>query len=349
MTMWGIHNDTLGDELITDRFISVGWEEMPDLRTIGDDREHMKREVQQRYPTAKAGAIPVWAGVLLRFAFVMTEGDLVIAPNKANSTLNFGRVTGPYRFEAEERRQPHRRSVEWLRTNVPRGLFPQSALYEIGSAITLFQVSKHERVFTDFLAAPTEEAFLQSAAAKEDDTASIVPAETSSSEPGASVLPTAEAIEQSTNDFIVRTLLDELSDREFEIFTADLLRAMGYEARVTDFTGDGGIDVIAHRDALGLQPPIIKVQCKHTTATMGRPEVQRLLGALAPRDEHGLFVALGTYSREAIGVERERQNLRLLDGAEVARLVIAHYSQLPLKWRDRLPLRQVYVVERRDV
>jgi restriction system protein len=75
-TMWGIHNDALGAELVDEGFISVGWEAMPDLRTIGDDMTRMKQTVQAKYPSAKPGAVPVWAGVLRRFAFDMAEGDL---------------------------------------------------------------------------------------------------------------------------------------------------------------------------------------------------------------------------------------------------------------------------------
>ena len=41
---------------------------------------------------------------------------------------------------------------------------------------------------------------------------------------------------------------DGKSAREFEFFTADLLIAMGYVARATRASADGGIDVIAHRD-----------------------------------------------------------------------------------------------------
>ncbi|AIF41818.1 restriction endonuclease [Dermacoccus nishinomiyaensis] len=348
MTMWGIHNDTIGDELVAGGFISLGWEEMPNLRMLGDDRERMKAELLSRYPGAKPGAIPVWAGILLRFAFTMREGDIVIAPDKATSTLNFGRIVGPYEFDALARRHPHRRPVQWLKTDVPRGLFPQSALHEIGSALTLFRVKRHEQIFKAFLDAPTEDAFLTSPLSHESDPTSITPELNDETSSEAVELPDAEAIEQSTSDFIIRTLLEEVSAREFEFFTADLLIAMGYVARATRASADGGIDVIAHRDALGLEPPLIKVQCKHRAATESRPDVQKLLGTLTSKDEHGLFVTLGTYSREARDVERERQNLRLLDGPDVARLVVTHYPNLPLTWRDRLPLRQVYVVERRD-
>lgn len=157
--------------------------------------------------------------------------------------------------------------------------------------------------------------------------------------------PSAARLEQFTHDFILKSLLEEVSHEEFERFTADLLRAMGYQARVTPYSADGGVDIISHRDPLGLEPPQIKVQCKHTAAQQSRPDVQRLSGTLA-RGAMALFVCLGNYSKDAIGYERERQNLRLLSGADVVDLTLQHYSLLPAKWRARVPLRQVYVMDR---
>lgn len=46
---------------------------------------------------------------------------------------------------------PHRRSVPWTKTGVTRGLFPQKALNEIGSARTLFRVETNVHVFEQFL------------------------------------------------------------------------------------------------------------------------------------------------------------------------------------------------------
>lgn len=89
-TTWGIHNDTLGAELLEKCFISIGWDEIPDLRVVGEGRERLKELVRHTYPNAKAGAIPVWTGVMHRFAFEMKLGDPVIAPYKSDGTLNFG-------------------------------------------------------------------------------------------------------------------------------------------------------------------------------------------------------------------------------------------------------------------
>ncbi|MBD2765911.1 restriction endonuclease [Kocuria sp. cx-455] len=347
MNMWGIHNNEINDQLVEGGFVSVGWE-LGDLTRIGNNRERMKAALRENLPDAKEGAIPIWSGILLRFAFEMNIGDLVISPNKSDGTLNFGEIIGNYEFHPEVRRHRHRRPVQWIRTDVPRGLFPKTALYEIGSALTLFRVKRHTSIFMKFLESNSEEDFLEWLANDDLETLTV---ETPSEdieivvEEEADALPTAERIRENTNDFIIRTLLEELEHEEFEHFTADLLRAMGYQARVTSYSSDGGVDILAHRDPLGLEPPLIKVQCKHTTASKGRPEVQGLLGALAPKDEHGLFVTLGVYSRDAAALERERQNIRLLGGKEITELTLQYYDQLPIRWRDKLPLRKVYVVD----
>lgn len=332
-TMWGIHNDALGHELVDQGFISVGWDAIGDLRQIGDDRERVKAALAVAYPEAKPGAIPVWGGILFRFAFEMAEGDSVVAPYKPDSTINLGIVAGPYEYHPEVEQHRHRRRVTWRKTGIPRAQFSQPALYEIGSALTLFKVAQHRDEFERYLASGSSERVSPSPTVPDE---ALVQ--------GATEAPNADRIEQHTRDFVTQTLFADLSHREFEEFTADLLKALGYQTRVTPYSNDGGIDVIAHRDPLGLEPPIIKVQCKHTTRSHGRPDVQQLIGTLAS-NEFGLFVTLGGYSKEARDLERERQNLRLFDGSDVTRLTLEHYGELPARWRKVLPLRSVLVVD----
>lgn len=104
----------------------------------------MKAALAEAHPDAKPRAIPVWAGVLLRFAFEMEPGDLVVHPCKADATLRFGRVAGGYRWDAgAPADNRHRRPVEWIETGVPRMVFSESARYELGSSITLFRVRRN--------------------------------------------------------------------------------------------------------------------------------------------------------------------------------------------------------------
>jgi restriction system protein len=338
-TIWGIHNDDASLDLIQDGFVGIGWDDLGDLKAIGSDKDAMKRRVAAAYPRAKPGAIPVWAGVLLRFAFQMQAGDTVISPYKPDSTLNFGLLEGDYYFDPDARSHRNRRKVKWVKTAVPRAALSKSARYEVGSAVTLFRIKNNADEFAAVMngsAATSAELDVLHPSTAEDEPATAAEDE-----------PTAERLEAYTRDFIVETLLKELEGHRFEYFVAHLLQAMGYRTQVTQASGDGGFDVIAHRDQLGLEPPIIKVQCKRTLASTGAPDVQKLTGTLAPGgSELGLFVTLGSYSPDAKHLGRTRQDLRLVNGTELVDLILEHYDQLQPEWKRLLPLRRLYVVDR---
>lgn len=122
---------------------------------------------------------------------------------------------------------------------------------------------------------------------------------------------------------------------------------MGYRARVTPKSADGGVDVIAHMDALGFQPPIVKVQCKRKTDQTSRPDVDQLLGTLG-EGEYGLYVNLGSYSRSAVELERNRAKLRLIDGEQFVEMVLTNYGKLAPRYRSLIPLKQIYVPDLTD-
>lgn len=266
----------------------------------------------------------------------MQPGDLVVSPYKPDSTLNFGRITGDYYHDVTAALHRNRRTVEWLKTGIPRTDFPSAARNEVGAPITLFQVKRHDKLFRDFItgAAPTSPV---TQATEDPEQAAEAAAE----------VPNADSIETDTRDFIIETLMAQLEGVEFEHFVAHLLQAMGYRARVTSAAGDGGFDIVAHRDPLGVEAPIIKVQCKRTTSSMGGPQVQQLTGTLSPGgEEKGLFVSLGAYSKDAQHLERTRQDLRLINGNDLVALIWEHYEQLSPRYKQLLPMRSVYVVDR---
>jgi restriction system protein len=339
MTVWGVHNDHPELDLIGNGFVGIGWDDIGDLTSIGSDKEALKRRIAEIRPDAKPGAIPVWAGVLLRFRFEMQVGDLVVYPYKPDSTLNFGRIESDYYYDPSAPMHRNRRKVDWLKTGVPRAEFSKSARYEVGSAVTLFRVKNHDREFIDFVeggAGALDAAGGSTATISADQAAAQAEDE-----------PNAERIEEYTRDFVIETLLRELDGPRFEHFVAHLMEAMGYRTQVTQVSGDGGIDVVAHRDPLGLEPPIIKVQCKRVVGSIGSPEVQKLTGSLAPGgSELGLFITLGTFSKDAVHIGRSRQDLRLINGSEFVDLVLEHYEQLGSEWKRLLPLRRLYVVDR---
>lgn len=72
--------------------------------------------------------------------------------------------------------------------------------------------------------------------------------------------------------------------------------------------------------------------------------MQQLIGTQAA-NELSLFVTLGSYSRDALSIERVRQGLRLINGEELVDLALRNYDHLSTVWRARFPLRSVLVVD----
>src|SRR5690625_785715 len=335
--VWGSHNDTYTTELVNEGFISIGWDEAGDLRQIQDGREGLKDKLSEVLPDAKPRAVALWAGILLRFRDEIQPGDIVVSPYKPDSTINIGVVTGDYEFVSTAEVHQHRRRVEWKQVGLSRTAFSQAALYAIGSMVTVFRVQEHA---AEFIAAISAEA-----PAPENSTKLVERVERAVQpvEEEVAQEPRATRIERHTKDFVKAALLEDLRHDEFEEFIADLLKSLGYQARVTQYSQDGGVDVIAHRDVLGIEPPLIKVQCKHQVRTVGAPEVQQLSGTQRP-GELAVFATLGSYSRDAIAIERQRAGIRLLTGEDIVTLVLEHYSKLPERWRAVIPLTPVLVV-----
>jgi HJR/Mrr/RecB family endonuclease len=77
-----------------------------------------------------------------------------------------------------------------------------------------------------------------------------------------------------------RVILDHMDPKEFENLVASIYEAQGYDARNTGGSHDGGIDVLAEKTT-GHGRERVGVQCKHTQAKVGRPELQKLFGVVS--------------------------------------------------------------------
>jgi restriction system protein len=154
----------------------------------------------------------------------------------------------------------------------------------------------------------------------------------------------ADDIEEQTRDFILKKLAQELKGGSFEDFVAHLLQVMGYKTQQPKRGkgADGGVDIIAHRDELGFEPPIIKVQVKSKEGTSGDPEVTALYGK-CNQEEKALFVTLGEFSNQAGNFARNKPNLRLIAGDELVDLIFQHYEMFNSRYKGLLPLKRVYV------
>jgi restriction system protein len=331
-TVWGVHMGWHVDNRPIDGgYVAIGWPGLGDIRAY-PDREAFKAALAAQAAEGHAGAVPVQAGVLFRFTHEMKAGDIVVYPSKHDRMVNIGRFTGQTSyFEGDGDEYPNRREVEWL-GHYPRNDFSQAALNEIGSYVTLFRIRRHAREILAKIGLIPAQGAPAVTADVADDTA----------DDDAATGSVSRQAEETTADFVIRRIMADLSGYRFEELVAHVLECMGYTARVTPRSNDGGVDVIAHMDALGFQPPIVKVQCKRVTSQTGSPEVNQLLGTLGD-GEFGLFVNLGSYSRSAVELERNRPKLRLINGEQFVELIQQHYGRLAPRYRSLIPLKLIYV------
>lgn len=132
--------------------------------------------------------------------------------------------------------------------------------------------------------------------------------------------------EQLAAELLVRILA--CTPTFFEQLVVELLVKMGYGGSRRDAgerigqTGDGGIDGIIKEDRLGLDT--IFIQAKRWQGTVGRPEIQKFVGALqGQRAKKGVFITTSTYTAEATDyATRIDTKVVLMDGKQLAGLMI---------------------------
>lgn len=116
----------------------------------------------------------------------------------------------------------------------------------------------------------------------------------------------------------------------FERLVVEVIVQMGYGGSRKDAgmaigkSGDGGIDGIIKEDKLGLDA--IYIQAKRWENTVGRPEIQKFVGALTGlRARKGLFITTADFTADAKDyVSRIEAKVVLIDGETLAQLMIDH-------------------------
>ena len=145
-----------------------------------------------------------------------------------------------------------------------------------------------------------------------------------------------EAAAIELQDALAAELLDRLrgiAPAAFERVIVDLLVRMGFGGSRQDAgerlggTGDGGVDGIIRQDALGLDAVYVQAKRYAEDNPVGAPAVQGFAGALLARGAtKGVFVTTSRFTaaaREAVDHYRSHR-IVLIDGAELARLMIRH-------------------------
>ena len=163
-----------------------------------------------------------------------------------------------------------------------------------------------------------------------------------------------EKIDQSIKMISSRVsdeLLDMIISKDpafFEKLVLDLLDKMGYaydkESIIsTDYSGDEGIDGIINEDQFGFNSIYIQAK-KWNRSSVGRPEIQKFLGAVAGQGgTKGLFITTSTFTREAIDYAKKQLQVKLIlvDGKML--------TDLMMKYNLGVSVVQTYEIKQLDL
>lgn len=136
---------------------------------------------------------------------------------------------------------------------------------------------------------------------------------------------------QEIKNNLVVEILDKIkscSPEFFEKLVVELLVKMGYGGSMKEAgkaigkTGDEGIDGIIKEDRLGLDT--IYIQAKRWDNVVGRPELQKFVGALAGQGARkGIFITTSRFTEQAKSYSPKNDiKLVLIDGEELAQYMI---------------------------
>lgn len=139
-------------------------------------------------------------------------------------------------------------------------------------------------------------------------------------------------IERIHNE-ISTELLERLQGKHpgfFEQAVVGLLLAMGYggttgTGSVTQLSNDGGIDGVIDQDILGLNRVYIQAKRYADGNTVGRPDLQAFVGALAGKADSGVFITTSRFSNGARSyADNVPTRIILIDGARLTALMIRY-------------------------
>ena len=147
----------------------------------------------------------------------------------------------------------------------------------------------------------------------------------------------------------IRDFVADKNPYEFQDLVAVLLKSMGYHiAYVSPKGRDGGIDIIAYTDPLGVKPPRIIVQVKHRPeSNISSDEIQRLAGTMKRGTDVGIFVTSGSFSSQAVIEARSTdKHIELIDFERFISLWREYYTRLSDEEKNMLPLHPIYFLGR---
>ncbi len=312
----------------------IGFHETPSLEGAPDYHAVLQL-VKSSYPDAKSRRAGNFAGQLWCFAIAIHEQDLIVLPRKRTSQIAIGRVAGPYRFQNVGGSVRHTRAVEWLKTDLPRTMFRQDLLYSFGAFMTVCNISRNDAVHR-----------IQAVLKGGQDPGMKRP-HGQDSQPSPEDETDAEPdLRQLALDQIVREIQSRFSGHSLTDLVDAVLQADGWTTNVSPPGPDGGVDILAGRGPLGLDPPRLCVQVKSQANPADVTVYRTLQGTMQSfKAEQGLLVCWGGFNKAVLQESKQSHfTVRLWDSGDLVQAVFRTYESLPEEIQAELPLQRVWMM-----
>jgi predicted Mrr-cat superfamily restriction endonuclease len=305
---------TYTQQFVSGGYVAIGWMPDTDLSAIAT-RDELYPLYKAAHPDDTSNiVIGQQVGQIARFLLEMKPGDYVITPAADTELLHYGRLAaGPSYFYAtgdDGCPYRHRRRVEWARQTLKRSGLSVPFQNTIRSSLTVFAVSQRD----EFLAA-------------------IGSKDSSSAPKPATYDPYLAVLEQVL----------QLDDKEFEILVGHLLTALGFEgSEVTGKSGDGGVDATGELNIANLAKVKVFVQAKrYKLGSKVAASVVKQLRASIPSNGQGAFITTADFQAAAADVALQQgfPRIGLVNGRQLVDLLVAHWSDIPPEFQERLGLK----------
>lgn len=126
---------------------------------------------------------------------------------------------------------------------------------------------------------------------------------------------------QAEND---REALSSLTPTEFEFLIAALYKRMGYAVQVTRASKDGGVDILANKDASGSRATIF-IQCKHYSKNVRVQALRELTGlVLKHHANKGVLIASFDFTKGAKNEASATSTIELIGFTQLNILLNQH-------------------------
>ena len=158
-------------------------------------------------------------------------------------------------------------------------------------------------------------------------------------------------IEETALEEIAAKLIAKYKGHGMASVIAAILEAKGYTTFVSPPGPDNGVDILASLGALGFDPPRICVQVKSGDSMLERPTLDQLIGAMSNhKADYGMLVSWGGFKSSIL---RDTANhffkVRLWTHKDIVQEFLRHYNDLPEDIREAIPLKRIWIIDKRDV